>query len=178
MHQLFTGICAAIKRSVYSCFLSIGKVTDSGKHVNLLRYGINYDNKKLYNTDLRGRIQKTFLVCIFVTYEWAQKVFIFGWPFQSSVMIVGKAISIPKRGAHERCSTRVGSGLTLLLNTRPARDKRSILFDPFISFEEKMSQAPHIFFVTQNGPNKFDGYRTLGQKGLQRTNILAYWAHL
>ncbi len=57
-------------------------------------------------------------------------MFVPGKPFQPSLMFVGKARSLPKSDAFERCFTLVGSGLNRKHWTRVkrfVRDKRSSL---------------------------------------------------
>ncbi len=56
-------------------------------------------------------------------------------------MFAGQAGSLPLRAGTERCSTRVGTGLTRKHDTRLerlARDKNSSLLGTFVSYEEIM----------------------------------------
>ncbi len=59
-----------------------------------------------------------------------------GRPFQSSLMSVRKARSLPKSGASERCFTRAGSYLTCkhwIRLERPAGDRHSTLLQAFLN---------------------------------------------
>jgi hypothetical protein len=65
-----------------------------------------------------------------------------GKPFQSGLIFAGK------KRARERCSTRIGSGLTHKYYTRLERfnrDKHFILFGLFVSF---ISEAPRAVLTT------------------------------
>jgi hypothetical protein len=67
------------------------------------------------------------------------RAFVPGRPFQPSLMSAGKARRLLKRGATERFSTRVGSGLIskhLTRLERPASEKHSSVFGTLISYKE------------------------------------------
>jgi hypothetical protein len=83
-----------------------------------------------------GPHSKTFF---FITYEWSKKARMFAPVRPFRPVFGGKAWSLPY-GARERCSTRVDSGLNhkhYIMLERLATDKHSILFGPFVSWEEK-----------------------------------------
>jgi hypothetical protein len=70
-----------------------------------------------------------------------------GNPFQPSLMLVGKARSLPQNGAPERCFTQIGSGLTRKYYTRLERlamDKHTSLLRNSVNYDREnfIVQAP------------------------------------
>ncbi len=95
---------------------------DRDKQSTLLQTLVNYGEKN-YNIATGAIVIKLFTA---VSYKFLQKARAFapGKPFQPSLMFVGKARSLPKSRAPERCFTWVDSCLTHRRYTKLRRLKR------------------------------------------------------
>ncbi len=107
------------------------------KHSSLSFLAVS-EKRKIQNNDLWCQcFKKQFSLCILMRGQISQTVC--PWKTFPDQSKVGKVRRLPRVGATERCFTQVGSGLTRKHKTRlerPAKEKHSCSFGPFISYKE------------------------------------------